>query len=312
MVCPRLGICLYRPLLGGRSFLTGTVFGMTSSRTRLGEVMYKATHLVSEMRRIALTAKGRKGKFRKGPTGGDQDHGQTQGKKKGNNMGKVKCWNCQKMGHYAATCPEKKKKGKTRDVAASTDVDIFSRRFDEDFALMAGRPSDESCLVTWYIDSGASCHMTGVREQFLELSQRAMSHDIVLGDDRSFSVVGIGRVTFQRESSPPLKLNNVFYVPGLKKNRVSVSCIEDKGYNVLFDDGRVLLYPKDGSTLDSRLIGVRHERMYRMVFEATGALACMTSDRDLCELWHRRMGHLHHGALRMAKEITIGIPDFSL
>ena len=77
---------------------------------------------------------------------------------------------------------------------------------------MAGRPSDESCSITWYIDSGASRHMTGVREQFSELSQQAVSHDIVLGDDRSFSVAGIATVTFQRESSSPLKLTDVFYV----------------------------------------------------------------------------------------------------
>ena len=121
---------------------------------------------------------------------------------------------------------------------------------------MAGRPSYESCSVIWYIDSGASRHMTGVREQFSELSQQAVSHDIVLRDDRSFSVAGIGTVTFQRESSSPLKLTDMFCVPGLKKNLVSVSCIEDKGYKVLYDDGQVLLYPKGGSTSDSRLIGV--------------------------------------------------------
>jgi len=139
-----------------------------------------------------------------------------------------------------------------------------------------------------------------------------VSIDIELGDDKAFSVAGIGTVTFQRESSPPLRLTDVFYVPGLKKNLVSVSCIEDKGFKVLFDDGWVLLYPKGSSALDSRVIGVRHGRMYRIVFEVAGALACMTSDKDLCELWHRRLGHLHHGALRLARELTTGIPDFSI
>jgi hypothetical protein len=48
------------------------------------------------------------------------------------------------------------------------------------------------------------------------------------------------------------------------------------------------------------------------VFESAGALSCMTNNRDMCEIWHQRMGHLHHGALRILREITIGIPDFSV
>lgn len=57
---------------------------------------------------------------------------------------------------------------------------------------------------------------------------------------------------------------------------------------------------------------MRQGRMYRLVFEAGGALACSSSSRDLCELWHRRLGHLHHGALLQASDFTTGIPDFSI
>ena len=39
-------------------------------------------------------------------------------------------------------------------------------------------------------------------------------------------------------------LRDVLYVPGLKKNLVSVSMIEDQGLGVSFLDGHVLIFPK--------------------------------------------------------------------
>ena len=38
----------------------------------------------------------------------------------------------------------------------------------------------------------------------------------------------------------------------------------------------------------------------------------LDGEKDLNELWHRRMGHLHHGALRMLREIVIGVPVLSV
>jgi hypothetical protein len=52
--------------------------------------------------------------------------------------------------------------------------------------------------------------------------------------------------------------------------------------------------------------------MYKMIWEASGAFVCMTNNKYLCELWHRRIGHLHNGALRIAREITRCIPEFSI
>ena len=41
-------------------------------------------------------------------------------------MSKVKCWACQKLEHYAITCPEKKNKRKGKNVATSIEIDEFS------------------------------------------------------------------------------------------------------------------------------------------------------------------------------------------
>jgi transposase InsO family protein len=34
-----------------------------------------------------------------------------------------------------------------------------------------------------------------------------------------------------------------------------------------------------------------------------------SNNNDLCELWHRRMAHLHHGPLRVLREMVTGVPD---
>jgi hypothetical protein len=57
------------------------------------------------------------------------------------------------------------------------------------------------------------------------------------------------------------------------------------------------------------VIGVRREKLYKLQFEPTRALvnnACY-----MAELWHRRMTYLHHGALKVLKEIVTGLLDFS-
>jgi transposase InsO family protein len=259
---------------------------------------------------VALAAKGKGKKTKKrGNPGGHNEKGKP--KKGEKDMSKVRCWACQKQGHYAATCPERKK-GNKKNVAASAAMDEFTAQFEQEFSLVAGLSSSTSSSVVWYIDSGASRHMTGVRSQFSELTERTLETDVVLGDDRTVRAAGVGTVIFQRESLPPLKLTDVLYVPGLTWNLVSVSTIEDRGYEVVFRGGQVLLYPKGGNIASARVIGVRQEKLYRMIFQAVGALTCSTSSRDLCEIWHRRMGHLHHGALRILRDITTGLPDFSI
>jgi hypothetical protein len=93
---------------------------------------------------------------------------------------------------------------------------------------------------------------------------------------------------------------------------VSVSTIEEKGYEVLFCDGQVLLFPRGSSITSAKVIGTRHERLYKFLFQQVRALIHSTSSSsDLCEIWHRRMAHFHHGALRVLRELVTGVPDFS-
>jgi hypothetical protein len=131
---------------------------------------------------------------------------------------------------------------RSRQTAASAEVEDFSTKFDKEFSLIVCLSSRTTTPDTWYIDSGASFHMTVVHEHLKDLTQCG-DVEVVLGYDREVKVAGCGTVSFRRESLPPMTLTEVLYVPGLKKNLVSVSTIEEKGYEVLFRDGQVLLFP---------------------------------------------------------------------
>ena len=65
---------------------------------------------------MALAVKGKKKKSKKGSKAGTKQH---DGVKK--NTSKVKCFACQKFGHYAGQCPNKKKK--KHQTSASTKID---------------------------------------------------------------------------------------------------------------------------------------------------------------------------------------------
>ena len=161
--------------------------------------------------------------------------------------------------------------------------------------------------------------MTGARDQFSQFSERRLNLEVELGDESIVIVVGVGTVSFQRESLPPLAVSKVLYVPGLKKNLISVSTIEDKGYEVAFRCGQVIMYPRGSSVDSGKVIVVRHGKLYRFCFQPVGALVSSVEDttqttldnKDLCELWHRRMTHLHHGALLILRHITKGVSEFS-
>lgn len=79
-------------------------------------------------------------------------------------------------------------------MASSTEVE-FSTRFEKDFSLMTSFSSSMSQGV-WYIDSGASRHMTRVKEFFTSLIEKDLDLERKLDDDTRYKEVGLGTIFF--------------------------------------------------------------------------------------------------------------------
>jgi hypothetical protein len=152
---------------------------------------------------LALASKS-KGKSKKNSVEGTSSK---QGNKKKFYTSKVKCFACHHLGHFTSQCRNKKGKPK-KQMDATTDMDAFAARFKDEFSLLACL-STSRVTGTWYIDSGASCHMTGVSEYFNILREYNANFNIVLGDNAKYSRTGSGIVRFQRESGKPFSINNI-------------------------------------------------------------------------------------------------------
>ena len=154
--------------------------------------------------------------------------------------------------------------------------------------------------LVWYIDSGVSFHMTGDKELFSDLEEKDLQMHIEMGDDGWYNATGIGTIAFERESGNPFLSKNVMHVPGLKKNLVSVAMLEDKGYDVVFSEGKSFLQHK--TTGQTKNIGVKIKNIYKLEVDGSDEMVDKVEEvvsRDEGELWHMRLGHLHHGALKI-------------
>jgi hypothetical protein len=190
-----------------------------------------------------------------------------KGKKK--DMSKVKCFACQKFGHYAGQCPNKKKVKKEAEVVASAATDEFVEQFEKEFSLVSCLSSSSvaECEDTgaWFVDSGASHHMTRTRVMFLSITDIDSDMHVDSGVNTTHAVEGVGWVRFQLESGGYLEVARVLLVPELRTNLLSVSALEDDGYAVLFCNGRVVIYLLGESPDATQVLGIRDGRMYRLL-----------------------------------------------
>ena len=75
---------------------------------------------------------------------------------------------------------------------------------------------------------------------------------------------GMGEASYRLDFGKSMKMKDVLYVPGLKKNLLSISTLDKKGIRVAFVDGEVLMWTKGKTIDDAVVIGVEEGGLYRL------------------------------------------------
>ena len=214
------------------------------------------------------------------------------------NRALIECYRCHRIGHYQYECPEWDRKANF--VEFDNDEELLLMAYVEKYKATR----DE----IWFLDSGCSNHMSVNREWFSELNE-SFKQTVKLGNDSRIAVMGKGSVRMQVNGIVQV-ISNVYYIPELKNNLLSIGQLQEKGLAVLIQNGTCKVYhERKGVIMHSDMSGNR--MFYFLAGMVSKAPRCMQiQSMDESHLWHCRFGHLSYKGLHALahKGMVEGLP----
>jgi len=222
---------------------------------------------------------------------------------------------CGKIGHIAKFFHKKKVDGERykqrRHAGHLVDADADQNQGAKSFMAKAETTltteEDESDI--WFVDSGASSHMTGKKKCFKNFRESNTGVKVYLGDNRGYEIKGHGDFRVPLPDGKIRNISDVWYVPGIKKNLISASKITDQDLKVEFFKSHCII--KD--LLDQMkliAIGIHIGGLYKLDVKSTPQQALMSSDNSAGNFWHQRLGHINFSDLLLLqnKGMVDGLP----
>ncbi|KAK3021915.1 hypothetical protein RJ639_045209 [Escallonia herrerae] len=233
-----------------------------------------------------------------------------------------KCYRCGKTGHIKKYCRVKLVKANTACENDDSDKLKWEQCFSIETAQKQGKELGASDQIEafvnyvdykkeWILDSGCSHHVTGNSELVSNIHKHNGDRVIITADNSIHPVVNEGTANINAHGSmnSDVVLKDVYHVPGLKKNLVSVSQITDSGKYVLFGPKDVMVLDKlKNVEADILLVGEKKESLF--VMSAGEAYIKQTSKNDRAAIWHARLGHVGYQMLQQisSKKLLNGVP----
>lgn len=194
------------------------------------------------------------------------------------------CHYCHKAGHWIRDCRKRK--------AASV-----KQTSDKGEALvgeaLSSIENNETVNAEWYMDSGATDHMSNQRAWFATYSEFKEEMSVRIGNGKLIPAIGSGDVNilaFDGKEWKRKHLSNVLYVPNLTYNLFSLGATLDKGITYQ-SDNRVCKLIKNKSVV---AVGERKNKLFQMKFKVIknrNEFQANVATHNSLLTWHKRLAH---------------------
>lgn len=163
----------------------------------------------------------------------------------------------------------------------------------------------------WYLDNGASNHMTGELSKFKEIDENVKGK-VRFGDGSIVVIEGKGTIYLKCKTGEEKLLKDVYYIPSLCNNIISLGKLAEDGNKVIMNGVHLWVYDNEGRLIMK--VRKSFNRLYKIITESGGSECLLSKNDEVAWLWHARLGHVNFNAMNLMSttKIVHGMPEIKL
>nr|GEV32939.1 hypothetical protein [Tanacetum cinerariifolium] len=267
-------------------------------------------------------------KGKRGSNHGGRGHGRSgsyhqregsQGASGSQDKSRVQCYNCQEYGHYAGEYKNPRREHnhennlirEHHDAEPALLLSTFKSNGDGGRVLLNeenvtpqlrthGAAPNESHVG--YLDTGASNHMAGDKYKFKNLNEMVQGY-MNFGNEIKVIIKGKGSIVFQCKNGEQQKLDEVYYIPDLCSNIISLGQLAVGGDEIKIKDPFLWVYDGTGKLLMK--VHRSPNCLYKIELDEVRSTCLIAQISNPTWLWHTRMGHVNFNSLKFMSDKSL-------